>query len=60
MLSKWKDKDDMKLILSAIRAASEIEDTEIIVKPHTRGMNFNFQCPLMFCSWRKCTFKAVN
>ena len=37
MLSKWKDKDDMKLILSAIKAASEIEDAEIIVKPHTRG-----------------------
>ena len=45
MLSKWKDKDDMKLILSAIRAASEIQDAEIIVKPHTRGMNFNFSMP---------------
>ena len=45
MLSKWKDKDDNKLILSAITAASKIEDVEIIVKPHTRGMNFNFSMP---------------
>lgn len=45
MLSKWKDKDDNKLILSAITAASKIEDAEIIVKPHTRGMNFNFSMP---------------
>ena len=45
MLSKWKDKDDKKLILSAIIAASKIEDVEVIVKPHTRGMNFNFSMP---------------
>jgi hypothetical protein len=45
MLSKWKNKDDKKLILSAVKAASQIKDTEVIVKPHTRGMKFDFLMP---------------
>lgn len=45
MLSKWNDKDDIKLILSAIKVVSKIKNTEVIVKPHTRGMKFDFPMP---------------
>lgn len=45
MLSKWKDKDDKKLILSAIKTVSKIENTEVVIKPHTRGMKFDFSMP---------------
>jgi hypothetical protein len=45
MLSKWHNKDDKKLILAAIRSASLIKDVEVIVKPHTRGMKFDFSMP---------------
>jgi hypothetical protein len=38
MLSKWLGKDDRGKILSAIKAVSKIKDSEIIIKPHTRGM----------------------
>ena len=37
MLSKWKGKDDKKKILSAIKATSKMNDTEVLVKMHTRG-----------------------
>ena len=38
MLSKWLEKDDKETIISAIKIVSEMEDTEVLVKPHTRGM----------------------
>lgn len=42
MLSKFKKRDDKDLVIAAIKAASEVEDTEIIIKPHTRGMGFTY------------------
>jgi len=45
MLSKWLEKDDKEIILSAIKKVSEMKDTEIIVKPHTRGMILNEYFP---------------
>ncbi len=38
MLSKWMNKDDKHLILSAIKNVAKIKNTEVIVQPHTRGM----------------------
>tara|TARA_Y200000002_G_scaffold131739_1_gene108561 strand:+ start:45895 stop:47058 length:1164 start_codon:yes stop_codon:yes gene_type:complete len=45
MLSKWLEKDDKKLILSAIKASSKIKSIEVTVKPHTRGMVINESLP---------------
>lgn len=45
MLSKWLIKDDKEMILSAIKKVSEMKDTEITVKPHTRGMVLNEPLP---------------
>ena len=45
MLSKWLEKDDKEMILSAIKKVSEMKDTEITVKPHTRGMVLNEPLP---------------
>ena len=33
MLSKWLEKDDKETIISAIKIVSEMEDTEVLVKP---------------------------
>lgn len=41
MLSKWLERDDKNKILSAINIVSKMENTEVIVKPHTRGMVIN-------------------
>ena len=45
MLSKWKGKDDKKKILSIVKATSKIKDTEVLIKPHTRGMVFKESLP---------------
>lgn len=45
MLSKWLEKDNKNHVLSAILAASRITNTEVIVKPHTRGMKIDENFP---------------
>ena len=45
MLSKWLEKDDKEMILSAIKKVSEMKDTEITIKPHTRGMVLSESLP---------------
>ena len=37
-------KDDKETIISAIKIVSEMEDTEVLVKPHTRGMILRNLC----------------
>lgn len=39
-LSKYKNDDSKELILEAIDKASEIDNSLVLVKPHTRGMGF--------------------
>lgn len=41
MLSKWLEKDDKETIMSSIKIISKMKDTEITIKPHTRGMVLN-------------------
>ena len=46
MLSKWLKRDDKEKILSAINIVSKIENIEVIIKPHTRGMVIDEEFPL--------------
>ena len=45
ILSKWLYKDDKDKILSTIRTTSQIKNTQIIIKPHTRGMVLDEKIP---------------
>lgn len=45
MLSKWKDADSRDALLSAIRAAARLDGATVLVKPHTRGMDFSATLP---------------
>lgn len=40
MLSKWKDKDDQAAVVECMRHFAAQKNVKVIVKPHTRGMDF--------------------